>query len=67
MAKIVWAFDITPGAGVVDDSVVTNYSGGFVIGPLKFPLRLKPRSAEHIKVIEKEYVAADTYLRQFED
>lgn len=67
MAKLVWAFDMIPGPGTIDDNVATNYTGGFLMAPRKFPLRLVPRSPAHIEIIQKEYVAADEYLRQFED
>jgi hypothetical protein len=65
MAKIVWAFDIKPGPGPVDDDVATGFSGGLLIAPNKFPLRFTPRSAAHIDAIEKGFSVASAYLSKF--
>ncbi|OCL13013.1 cytochrome P450 [Glonium stellatum] len=66
MAKLVWAFEIKPGAGNIDESVDTGYFGGFLIAPKRFPLQLIPRSATHANVIKEECSASLEYLSRFD-
>lgn len=66
MAKLVWAFELTP-AGEIDDSVETGYFGGFLICPKKFPLDIKVRSEAHAAVIEREMEDVRPFLAQFKE
>ena len=66
MAKLVWAYDITTEASVVDVDVETAYTPGFLTTPLKFPARFVPRSPKHKAVIEREFEVAKAFLAQFE-
>ena len=67
MAKLVWAFDLAPGAAVIDDDIGTAYSDGFLIAPEKFPLLITPRSDCHREVIENEYNSAKPFWQKYED
>jgi hypothetical protein len=64
MSKIVWAFDITS-PGAINTSIETAYSGGILVAPTKFPATFTPRSAERVKIIEKEFQEANVFLQQF--
>ena len=66
MAKLVWAYNITTEASVVDTDVETAYTPGFLTAPLKFPVQFVPRSPKHKDVIEREYEVASAFLAQFE-
>ncbi|KAF4335762.1 oxidoreductase [Fusarium beomiforme] len=48
----VWAFDMRPAAEDIDDSMETGYTGGFLVAPKKFPVRITPRSADREAVIQ---------------
>lgn len=65
MAKLVWAFDLRPGEGEIDDSVDTGYIEGFLICPKQFPLRITPRSDQHAAVIEQELRNVTPFLQRF--
>ena len=67
MAKLVWAFDILPGEGKIDQSVATGCIGGFLICPKEFPLKLVPRSAGHASTIEAELEAEKPFLAKFKN
>lgn len=67
MAKLVWAFDITPGSTPVDVDIETAYSDGFLTSPKKFPVTISPRSRKHREVVEKEIEMAKTGLAKYED
>lgn len=64
MAKLVWAFDMKAD-GKVDDSVDTGYHGGILVVPKRFSLKLSPRSAAHVKVIEGDFVKAAQFSSKF--
>ena len=66
MAKLVWAFELTP-AGEIDDSVETGYFGGFLICPKEFPLDIKVRSEAHAAVIEREMEDVRPFLAKFKE
>ncbi|KAM0344912.1 hypothetical protein ACHAPU_007045 [Fusarium lateritium] len=67
MAKIAWAFDLSPGSETVNDDIDTAYHDGFLIAPKKFPISIKPRSEEHKKVIMDEYHSMESFWDKYED
>lgn len=67
MAKIAWAFDLSPGSGAVDDDIDTAYSDGFLIAPKKFPILITPRSDRHKDVIVNEYESIKPFFQKYED
>ncbi|KAF7532399.1 hypothetical protein G7054_g7988 [Neopestalotiopsis clavispora] len=66
MAKIAWAFDLSPGAEHIDDDVSTAYSDGFLIAPEKFPIIITPRSTKHGDIVTQEYENVKPFLRKYE-
>ncbi|KAH0044244.1 putative cytochrome P450, partial [Aureobasidium melanogenum] len=68
IAKLVWAFNITPGLHPqegrvlnkeeIDDSMETQWTDGFLTAPKPFPVMLKVRSAQHQQTIDNECDAA---------
>lgn len=67
MAKIAWTFDLAPGAGVVDDDIITAYHDGFLIAPKKFPIMITPRSERHQRVVANEYDSIKSFWEKYED
>ncbi|KAH6648012.1 cytochrome P450 [Truncatella angustata] len=67
MAKIAWAFDLSPGPGPVDDDIETAYHDGFLIAPKKFPILITPRSERRKNVIENEYRSIESFWEKYED
>ncbi|OGM48636.1 hypothetical protein ABOM_002069 [Aspergillus bombycis] len=77
IAKLVWAFDITPGADPatgrqlshqeIDDNVGRAWTNGFLIAPKPFPLSLSLRSEKHGEVIEREHEEANETLVKYTD
>ena len=67
MAKLVWAFDIKPGADKIDSSIETGYTGGFLITPKKFPLCLTLRSADRERVIKTDFLKCLELLKKFKE
>ena len=65
MAKIAWAFNLSPGPGPVNVDINTAYSEGFLIAPEKFPISFTPRSDKHKDVIVKEYEALKPFFAQY--
>lgn len=65
MAKLAWAFDISPGSEEVNVDVETAYTDGFLIAPEKFPIFFKPRSKEHREVIIQEYEATKPFFEKY--
>ena len=65
IAKIVWAFDISPGRdeeGKViepDISHETGYEGGIIVTPAKFSCELQPRSDNRKETILGEFAEAE--------
>lgn len=66
MAKIAWAFDLSPGAENVDDDIGAAYTDGFLIAPKKFPIVIKARSEVHRDVIFKEFEATRPFLEKYD-
>lgn len=69
ISKMVWAFDIdVPPESVndVDDSPQTAYHGGFIIGPHRFPVRIRPRSERHAEIVKKEFGEMKPFFEQFQ-
>ncbi|CAJ0550220.1 Ff.00g101500.m01.CDS01 [Fusarium sp. VM40] len=67
MAKIAWAFDLSPGSDSVNDDIDTAYHDGFLIAPKKFPITIKPRSEHHRKVITDEYHSMESFWDKYEN
>lgn len=67
MAKIAWAFDLSPGSDSVNDDIDTAYHDGFLIAPKKFPITIKPRSEHHRKVITSEYHSVESFWDKYEN
>ncbi|KAK9783103.1 putative Cytochrome P450 [Seiridium cardinale] len=67
MAKIAWAFNLSPGSEAVDDDIVTAYHDGFLIAPKKFPIIITPRSDRHKSIIENEYDSIKSLWDKYED
>ncbi|GAB1318353.1 hypothetical protein MFIFM68171_08563 [Madurella fahalii] len=68
IARILWAFDVKPAlneAGEEVDVDIFAYSDGFNSSPLPFPCSITPRSAEHARVIEREYQEALEKLQHY--
>ena len=67
IAKLVWTFDISKedGGAEVDTSVESAYQGGFLIAPNKFPVRIRPRSEKHAKVVEGEFADLKSFYERF--
>ena len=67
MAKIAWAFDLSPGLDAVNDDIDTAYHDGFLIAPKRFPISITPRSKKHKNVIESEYSSIKSFWEKYED
>ncbi|KAF7557676.1 hypothetical protein G7046_g5968 [Stylonectria norvegica] len=68
MAKIAWAFNLSPSPGtVVDDDINTAYHDGFLIAPKRFPILITPRSDIHKDIIENEYHSITNVWDEYED
>lgn len=67
MAKIAWAFDLSPGTGAVDDDINTAYHDGFLIAPKKFPILITPRSDIHKAVITNEFQRIESFWEKYEN
>jgi len=66
MAKLVWAFDISlQEHTIADDSILSGYDGGLLVCPKRFPLILKPRSLEHVAVVDSEMERVQPFLDTF--
>jgi cytochrome P450 len=63
LAKILWAFDIVPRAGVSYDTFA--YTEGFNIRPQKFVCDIKIRSEAYQAVLERELKEAEAVLERF--
>lgn len=67
IAKIVWAFDLSPGSEVVDVDVETAYHNGFLIAPKRFPILITPRSERHRDIIVKEYENMKPFWEKYDE
>lgn len=66
MAKLAWAFDITPGGGgVLDADVMTAWKDAILTGPKEVPLAFRVRGESRRIVIGEEWVKADAFLEGF--
>lgn len=63
LAKLLWAFDISPKEGVEYD--IFDYTEGFNTRPNKFECEIKVRSEEHRRVLEKEFAHAQEVMSHF--
>jgi cytochrome P450 len=67
MAKLVWAFDISPiGEGLLDTSMKTAWKDAILTGPQEVPLNFKVRGESRKQIIEGEWERANTFLKKFE-
>jgi hypothetical protein len=67
LAKIAWAFDLSPGSEPVDDDVNTAYHDGFLIAPKRFPIVITPRSDTRKQVIENEYHSMGPFWDKYDE
>lgn len=67
MAKLTWCFDISAAGEDLDWDVESSYTDGFVFSPKRFPVSIKPRSCEHVAVIQKEFEAQREVFARYED
>lgn len=67
IAKLAWGFNILPDSASVNADIKTAYTDGFLTCPKKFPVRFVPRSELHKEVIIKEFEAAKSIFKQYED
>ncbi|CAN9182602.1 unnamed protein product [Alternaria alternata] len=63
LAKILWAFDIQPKAGVKYDTFA--YTEGFNIRPRKFECEIRVRSEAHKRVLMDDLKEAESVLEKF--
>lgn len=79
ISKMVWAFNIEPPinpktgkpeplntAAFSVNGEKSAYAPGAVRIPLDFKVRISPRSEQHIRVIEREYIEAIPTLEKYE-
>jgi hypothetical protein len=75
MAKLVWGFNflppIDPQTGEpaplnkIDTDVPTAYTDGVSTGPKKFDCRIVPRSQDHVDVMKRDFVEAQSIFSQY--
>ncbi|KAI2641388.1 cytochrome P450 [Hypomontagnella submonticulosa] len=68
IARILWAFEVGPekdASGKDIDVDIFAFSDGFNSSPLPFACSIKPRSAKHVKVVEREYEEAMDSLKTY--
>lgn len=54
IAKLAWTFNISQqSSSAIDDSIEIAYRESFLTAPIRFPIRLTPRSNHHEEVIGK--------------
>lgn len=67
MAKLVWAFDVTPGeGGVLDTSMQTGFKDAILSGPKEFNVRFEVRGNRKKETIERKWREADLFLGRYE-
>ncbi|KAI1099041.1 cytochrome P450 [Jackrogersella minutella] len=68
IARILWAFEIGPAKDSSEKDIdvdIFAFSDGFNSSPLPFPCSIKPRSSEHVNVVEMEYQDAIKSLETY--
>jgi cytochrome P450 len=56
VAKMLWAFDITPDPGTpLDSDITTSYADGLLVGPKEFTCDIRLRSEKRKETILKEF------------
>ncbi|KAK8100032.1 hypothetical protein PG999_010406 [Apiospora kogelbergensis] len=69
IARILWAFNVTPAKDEKGQNIEVDifaFTDGFNSSPLPFPCSIKPRSAHHAEVVEREARQALTELASYE-
>lgn len=66
MSKLLWAFDIVAGQGLVDTAVQTAFKDAILTGPKEFAVDFQIRDAHRREVVMKQWEKADEYLKRFE-
>lgn len=70
-AKLLWAFEfsepVDPETGAVRPIDDEDYYAGILQAPNPFKVVIKPRSAEHVRVIKAEMADALGFLEQFDE
>lgn len=66
VAKILWAFDITPDPHApIDSDIVTGYTDGLLIGPKEFTCNICPRTEKRKETVLKEFREAQDVFSVF--
>lgn len=69
-AKLLWAFEILPGNDPATGKPVrlnpNHYNEGLLHGPAPFKCIFKPRSQQHVDIINQELEAAQKFLVPFD-
>lgn len=67
MAKLVWAFDVTPQEGeVLDVNMQTAFKDAILSGPKEFKVKFEVREDRKKVTIERRWKEADLFLSKFE-
>ncbi|GAA5975296.1 hypothetical protein JCM11641_005927 [Rhodosporidiobolus odoratus] len=69
IARALWAFDISAAQNATGADIpvdIFSFTDGFNSMPRPFQCSIKPRSAQHVAVIEREWVDAAEELKQYE-
>ncbi|GAA6032480.1 hypothetical protein JCM8097_004781 [Rhodosporidiobolus ruineniae] len=69
IARMLWAFNITAATDAAGKKIpvdINAFTDGFNSMPLPFACSIKPRSAAHAAVIEREWVDAQEGLKEYE-
>ncbi|KAI2608722.1 cytochrome P450 [Hypoxylon fragiforme] len=68
IARILWAFEVGAAKNSRGEDIdvdIFAFSDGFNSSPLPFPCSIKPRSPEHVEVVEREYQDAIKSLKAY--
>ncbi|KAK3689256.1 cytochrome P450 [Podospora appendiculata] len=68
IARILWAFNVGPARTEDEEEIdvdIFAFSDGFNSSPLPFRCSIKPRSARHAEVIEREFPGAEEQLKAY--
>jgi cytochrome P450 len=64
-AKLAWTFDIEA-TGDLNVTSLEGWTDGLAVKPKDLKIRLRPRSAEKVGIVEQAWFNADAFLQQFE-
>ncbi|GJD01134.1 cytochrome P450 [Colletotrichum higginsianum] len=66
MSKLLWYFDVVPGARAPDTGVQTAFKDAILTGPKPFDVSFNVRGEQRRGVLVDEWAKADAWLGQFE-